>query len=48
MQAANSLKAHKVKDFDFAAAAARAKQQLKDSLTNASQKKAPPSTRPTF
>jgi hypothetical protein len=44
MQAANSLKAHDTKDFDFSAAAAQAKQQLKDSLTKACQKRAPRSS----
>jgi len=48
MEAANLLKAHNTKDFDFPAAAARAKQELKDSLTKACQRKAPPPTRPTL
>jgi hypothetical protein len=48
MQAANSLEAHHTKDFDFSAAAAHAKQQLKDSLTKACQKRAPQSPRPTL
>jgi hypothetical protein len=48
MQAANSLKANDTKDFDFSAAAAQAKQQLKDSLTKACQKRAPRHSGPTL
>ncbi|HEX4145626.1 MAG TPA: hypothetical protein VHY91_19125 [Pirellulales bacterium] len=46
MQAANSLQAHKARHFDFSAAAARAKQELKERLTNACQKRAPQTGRP--
>jgi hypothetical protein len=48
MEAANILKAHNTKDFDFPAAAARAKQELKERLTKACQKKTPPGSRPTL
>ena len=41
MQTANLLKSHGHKDFDFAAATARAKQELKERLTRACQKTPP-------
>jgi hypothetical protein len=48
MQSANLLKAQGRKDFDFDSAAARAKQELKERLTRACQKRAPQKPSPAY